>query len=799
MMPVTANSLLALLLLTTTVSAQGPFGIQSNEPNTGSSSYAGSLSYDSDNSVIFLTGATYGTVWNIGTSASPTNASNCFFGILSLPDSTTSTDASWVYSDRLGTQTVVESCSTLLKIDSSKVYLGGSSEEGGLLTSLRTLGSDTATQYGTILDLDIDLRLNGDSSSKLLGGRLFHSDSVQSIRAMAAGPLGDSVYVVSQESDLNTLISDAGLGGEPNWVANQKFGSNYVLQVRKMFPKPVSSPNVDPADTLHSSNGSWKIEIGTKLNPVNVAGIELMSSSTLLLAGSAIGSDGDAIPPTAQVDDATDWAGFVTLLTSANGIIINSYRLDVTPSSSSSVTRSRIEALCRAPNEENVVYLVGSTNGRLELDNYDREDQTAFLIQLKVPELAIGWAKQLDAKSGPTSVDATKSEMMGRACAVTEDGNFVYVGGVVKDGAIVNSQPLQSKGQDDLFVALVDTETQDWKWVRQLGTSQDETLSDMTVDKNGNAIVLGDTRGSFMRQKTAGDTASDVFVVSLILDTGDYTVAVDQGVDIPATTIAPTTPTVTTAPLPTELPPSEPTPTTPTTPSARPSTAPTSTTPTIVRRPTIPPIPELEPTPPDGAQEAVKDDGGNGGTIAVVIVLVSILIIGFCFYWQRRAYSAKNPDGDNILEFLKGFDDVEVDLKHSATGGFHGTYVNHDGGPRFYSDSGMPPEETVTFRGTSSGGSEMSPLTHSSIVQDSLFSLDDDEDEGPNNFGGGGSVGDGRRHSSYKGLVDVYNHTWNDMSQHRLPAARPRPLVDVNIDDEGEATNQPAGWGREII
>jgi hypothetical protein len=210
-------------------------------------------------------------------------------------------------------------------------------------------------------------------------------------------------------------------------------------------------------------------------------------------------------------------------------------------------------------------------------------------------------------------------------------------------------------------------------------------------------------------------------------------------------------------------------------------------------------VPELEPTTAGGSQAA--DGGGNGGTIAVVIVLVCILFIGFCFYWQRRAHSAKDPDGAQVLEYLKGFDDVEVDLKHSATGGFHGTYVNHDGGPRFYSDSGLPPEETVSFGG-SGVGSEMSPLTHSSIVQDSLFSLDDDEDEGPNNFGGGGgggSVGDQRRDSSYRGLVDVYNHTWNDMSQHRLPAARPnRPLVDVNIDDEGDETHKP-GWGKEII
>jgi len=191
---------LLTLFLTATLGSALPFGIQSDEVSTvGSpySSYAGSFSYDSDNHVVFITGATYGTVWSLApddAQATP-DASNCFFGILKLPASGDAA-ASWLYSDRLGTKNVVESCSSILRIDSSKVYIGGQAEEGGLLTSLRKAGSDAATQYGTILDVDVDLRMDAGQSlsSTLLGGRLFHEETlVQSTRAMTAAPLGDAL------------------------------------------------------------------------------------------------------------------------------------------------------------------------------------------------------------------------------------------------------------------------------------------------------------------------------------------------------------------------------------------------------------------------------------------------------------------------------------------------------------------------------------------------------------------------------------------------------------------------------
>ncbi len=92
--------------------------------------------------------------------------------------------------------------------------------------------------------------------------------------------------------------------------------------------------------------------------------------------------------------------------------------------------------------------------------------------------------------------------------------------------------------------------------------------------------------------------------------------------------------------------------------------------------------------------------GGNGGVVAVVVVMSAILLIIGCFVYKRRHRDHHaETDSKHMERYVGAFDDVDVDLKHSATGGWHGTYVNHDGGPRYFSDDGMPGDDYITFSG----------------------------------------------------------------------------------------------------
>jgi hypothetical protein len=74
----------------------------------------------------------------------------------------------------------------------------------------------------------------GDTpTTTLLGGRLLHYDTaVQSSRAMALSPTGNSIFVVSQQSDVAEQNSDFDPNAlNPNLVGQPKWGTNFLLNV----------------------------------------------------------------------------------------------------------------------------------------------------------------------------------------------------------------------------------------------------------------------------------------------------------------------------------------------------------------------------------------------------------------------------------------------------------------------------------------------------------------------------------------------------------------------------------------
>lgn len=724
-----------LLTLFVVVNAMPPFGIQSGGGISGTafagSSYAGAMSYDVDSDVVYVTGATYSSFFDVtGTAPTASTTSNCFLVIVSIPTST-ERNASFQYKENYGTPNVDESCSSLTRAD-SKIYIGGQSEEGGLLTSLRSVGSTTSLQYGTILDIDVDFTL---TNATLLGGRLLHDTHVQSAQAVVLSPTGDSIFVVSQESDLTTQNNDFDPNKlEPNLVEQPKWGSNFVLNVVMYNRRTVESGTgsaSNPATTFDSA--LWNTQIATNQQPVEVAGISLFSrDNALLVAGSAIGSNEDSIPTSIT----NGWAGFLTLLDSGTGDVLKKVRVET---QYGMVTR--IEGICKHPDRENEIYVVGSTNGYLELADYQEQELTAFVMRISLPDLKVTWGKQLGSKTGPLSMNWDGAAMTGRACAVMDDG--VYVGGVVMDGSVVNRDLHSSAGQDDIWVGFINTTTGEFSWTRQLGTPDNEHLSALAVDKNGDVLVLGNSNGSFMREKNKGDDSTDIFLLRLTKLEGEFPMPIsDKLRPVPDTN------------------------------NGQPAT-----------------VPDLAVPEENNSSDA---GGSNAGIIAVVVVVASALLLTVgCFIYKRRQRDRRSKtDSSCVTTYVGTFDDVDVDLNRTATGGWRGTYVNHDGGPRFFSDDGMPCDGVITF-----SGKTMSPVTHSAIIEDALFSWDDDE-PGP----GGDAIRPGDFHprpSSYRGLVNVYNHY--DLSPHRLPSGvKPRVMVDVDFDEEMEEVYL-ARWGNEII
>jgi len=134
------------------------------------------------------------------------------------------------------------------------------------------------------------------------------------------------------------------------------------------------------------------------------------------------------------------------------------------------------------------------------------------------------------------------------ACAVTSDGEKVYMAGTVKDGAVLLPDPSDaakveatSYGGDDIFVAQYQTTDGTLNYAKQLGTRQDDSLgqgTSLATNANGDAIVVGNTNGSLMRVKATPFT-TNMFVLSLARKMGHHLPFYEMMEDIGETTSFP--------------------------------------------------------------------------------------------------------------------------------------------------------------------------------------------------------------------------------------------------------------------
>jgi hypothetical protein len=207
------------------------------------------------------------------------------------------------------------------------------------------------------------------------------------------------------------------------------------------------------------------------------------------------------------------------------------------------------------PEPQDHVYVVGSTEGLLPgmvsglrdssfVGQYPEEvavnSMEAFLMKVDLATMNPVWTVQV---AGINLVSNLKGNAYGFGCAVTHDGQNVYLTGMVKGGDVVTDFSVDSlkrhdnaaRGGTDVFVAGYKTSDGILNFLRQIGSTKDDMPSrgngGITVDRIGNAIIVGNTRGSLMRKRDVAeyvfgnggaDAASDIFIMSLERDTGEY-------------------------------------------------------------------------------------------------------------------------------------------------------------------------------------------------------------------------------------------------------------------------------------
>jgi len=564
-------------------SAKVHYGFQSgNIPNVKGAnpstddSFASSLHYDSRNGLVYVTGSTYSRFWGgIGYSSErgvrPLPKPDCFLTILKLPDNVKERNnggadkvMKMVYARRFGKEDTPEICSAIMYMPSvSKTVRAvtmGNTEEGGMLTSLRSPGSRKASHYGFMMDFHIELtkkkgKVNG-ASGKVHGGKLIYDFPIQYPIAMTSDPLATQakkMYIALLASPVNlknNRVLNPDLASMNDRVEHGK-DFRIVVEMKQSKSKAFSDyeaaqvGNFEEGGVQETIVSGWKRSFSpNKSTESSTIPLSLQASDLVYVPRTVNGSRDDVLVLTGttngygrgvggpKADVSPSDYGFITKLSPFDGSIetakdgsVGTTRIGVQKSDDS------IKGVCFQKGIVNVeyIYVVGYTMGllgsgiqedQLSVNISNEISKHAFVTKLSLRTLKQQWTKQIGSRDG--------EDIIGHGCDVSPDGSTVYLAGTVKNGGSIKYvddvvDESKSAGGDDLFVASY-SKAGTANFIRQFGTTEDDTFAGgkgIVCDESGNAIVLGNTRGSMMRLRNEDETKyndtnpSDIFVISI--------------------------------------------------------------------------------------------------------------------------------------------------------------------------------------------------------------------------------------------------------------------------------------------
>ena len=501
-----------------------PFGLQTGyNSDSKLSSYAAGMVFNSRNREMTITGGTYGQYFHPGVAMNDTrnaSTSNCFVAILRLPHNASGGNGynndtiSWVRRRQYGSPSLSDFCSGIQVGPAGNILAFGHFYFSGV----EGKSSQPKNVDGFVLDLD--------SAMELKGKFFLDSYRFQYPVAMTSDYefLNHFVATIYTDDPINgpleaPKVNASLIGGMDETTTGFKrplYGNNFSVQIQRIYnTNTISDPSQKSGDILNSNvsitlQPRWTRKFqSVNGTDVQVSSLLYINPTTLLMVGYTSGF-GPAFGYPGISNNGTELDGFVTKIHPVSGSVLNVTRVD----SSRHGSNERIMGLCRQNDSSTEVYIVGTTDSNLE-NYYTVADvpgswmncNHAFLIKMDSETLDIIWVRQMGGRY-TIPIPNTEPEVLGMACAVTRDGRDVYMGGTVRNGAslsIMTDQAYKSAGKDDIFVARLRTEDGHLEFARQIGTSEDDYLargSSLATDEEGNLIVLGNTRGSFFREKT---------------------------------------------------------------------------------------------------------------------------------------------------------------------------------------------------------------------------------------------------------------------------------------------------------
>jgi len=308
----------------------------------------------------------------------------------------------------------------------------------------------------------------------------------------------------------------------------------------------------------------------------------------------------------------------------------------------------RITALCT---NDKAIFVTGTTTGAFAMPKENEEvgNTNAFLLKLDGKSLETIWATQLFVEDTIPHACVTHQE------AVYWTGEYTH--------------------NNDAFVGKIDVETGVTIWTRYLGTTTGSVVLQRLSATSSSILAAGYTTGSLYRQRGIDETGNDLVLVEITTDGtiqgGSNTVPNGQsapGLEDPEN-------------IPVEEPAEEPV--------QEPTDDAVATPVPVQEQSVIPPIvPPFEPGQdrapfpiPPPVQAPIEtipqpnDGDPSAGSLLFVTVCLMVAVGSSMVCYLRQRGQDNSTNRQKVLDYISKFDVHQVDLKHSATGGWHCSYA----------------------------------------------------------------------------------------------------------------------------
>jgi hypothetical protein len=698
-----------------------PSAIQSG-PDKYGSTYAASASYSATDNAVMFTGTTWGRFFESpeqmrdedfdqygNVRVDPKIVSGCFMAAAALPgrdhkqqqyygSSSQGRDGLfWTRRQRIKAPSSNEACNAIhYATETQHVLVAGHSEMKENTTFTEDVVLEETQQYGLVMDLSYNV--DGDKSFHVVGGKQFKEESIIYPVALDA-PLEsehDGFFVLYMEANrLPATHIDLTEGQQPHDpVSYFSYDAGFAMAIAKYkfnteYPTKRSEVEIIEQEWFEV----FKTVVGHS-SKVFAGDVVALKSGIVIAAGATDGT-GEAFG-IGKTHSGMD--GFVTkfdlrgvtqdnLDESAVGKHSKVIRIESQTKKDDFVTN-----LCYSQEDPEFVYAVGHSHGTLPNSGYKIVGAvSAFIMKIEVASFTIVWTRHL---GGQKSKDVVK----GMACAIGYDG--IWLGGTAEDGVVladVQDVP-KAFGGKDIFFAKLSTSDGSPFFVKQMGTDQDDELvlrGGIVADSDGNAVIVGNTYGSFYRQRSLDEKESDVFI--LTVSSFDGSVASTVRVEKPSRTTA------------------------------------------LVF-----------------------------SSVIFLSALALVLVLAQRSYGSKKA-DASTTNRSKVTRYLSKFNIEDVDLRHSATGGWHCNFVGAlaQGQVRSRPTSYHTAEETIVYADAEDDDEILDASGRALLRTTTRHSNDEDKDK------------DDSSHSSFGDLMNTYSESYEAKSR---------------VKRENESL-----WGKEII